>query len=546
MMSEDVQSRPQGHKRFWLVLALAATLLTVLILPPLVSVSRYKSQITHLMATTLGRPVRLSLVEMRLLPRPGFVLTDLTVDEDPTYGVEPILHANTVTVSIRLFSLWRGRLEIDKISVDEASLNLVRTPEGRWNLDSLFRTAAAKAQPAAGGQNSQKNVKLPYLEATSSRINFKDGIEKLPFSLMDTDLSFWQETPGEWRIRLRGQPARTDVSLNMADTGEVHLDASLRNAPQLRDMPLHLDLDWQDAQLGQLNRLLLGTDSGWRGDLRGELHLDGTAEVAHIKARLRANGVHRAEFAPVAPLDFDANCGFLYHFSTRSVESLLCESPLGDGRIRFSGDLPGDGHAPKLSVELDRIPAQAALDALRTVRSDFGPGLEAKGAISGKIAYAEIVPESIAPEPLAVNSRLGKMHPAKSPAPKTAPKAALGPLSGSLLVDGFQLSGNGLSEPILIPKLLLEPAATLPDAPAAPSALAATLSFSRWRQCAAHHHLAAGALWLSARCARLAFDGAGQGTGSRSRSLECHPARFPGRRSNDGGFNRSRTLDFSR
>jgi uncharacterized protein involved in outer membrane biogenesis len=209
-------------------------ILAVLLVPPLVSMSRYKSRITKLMSVSLGRPVRLSSVEFRLFPTPGFVLTDLTVQEDPAYGAEPVLHANTVTASIRLLSLWRGRLEISSVSVDEASLNVVRTPEGRWNLDPLFRTAAATAEPAAGGSAPGRNPRsmaLPYMEATNSRINFKNGTEKLPFSLVETDLSFWQERPGDWRIRLRGQPARTDVSLDPADTGLVRLEASVQRAP---------------------------------------------------------------------------------------------------------------------------------------------------------------------------------------------------------------------------------------------------------------------------------------------------------------------------
>jgi uncharacterized protein involved in outer membrane biogenesis len=108
------------HRRLWLVLAAFAVVLAVVILPPLVSISRYKSQITHLIAASLGRPVRLSSVNLRLLPRPGFELTNLTVEEDPAYGAEPILHANSVTASFRLLPLWRGRLEIGRISVDEA------------------------------------------------------------------------------------------------------------------------------------------------------------------------------------------------------------------------------------------------------------------------------------------------------------------------------------------------------------------------------------------------------------------------------------------
>ena len=285
-MTEDVQGRHRTRLRLWLGLAAIAAMMAIVIVPPLVSIGSYKSRITELMSASLGRPVRLSSVELRLFPAPGFVLTDLTVQEDPAYGAEPVLHANTVRASIRLLSLWRGRLEIGSISVDEASLNVVRTAEGRWNLDSLFSTAAARSQPEAGSaqaERSRRGRTLPYLEATNSRINFKRGAEKLPFSLVDTDLSFWQEQPGDWRIRLRGQPARTDLSLDLADTGLVRLEASAQRAPLLRQMPVHLDLEWREAQLGQLARLLIGSDPGWRGDLTGELHLDGTPDAARFR-----------------------------------------------------------------------------------------------------------------------------------------------------------------------------------------------------------------------------------------------------------------------
>src|SRR5580698_4327609 len=137
-MMEDARGYRRKRRRLWFALALLVVLLAIVVMPPMVSISRYKSRITQLISESLGRPVRMSSVELRLLPVPGFVLTDLTVDEDPAFGSEPLLHANTVTATIRLMSLWRGRLEISKISVDEASLNVVRTTEGRWNLDPFF------------------------------------------------------------------------------------------------------------------------------------------------------------------------------------------------------------------------------------------------------------------------------------------------------------------------------------------------------------------------------------------------------------------------
>jgi hypothetical protein len=455
-MMEEEQRRQKKRKRIWLAVSAVAVLLVVFIVPPFLSISRYKSRITSLMAESLGRPVRLSSVQLRLLPRPGFVFYDLVVDEDQAFGAEPLLHASSVTASIRLLSLWRGRLELSSVSVDEASLNLVRSRDGYWNLDSLLRTAATKADAAQ--DRATHAPPFPSIAATNSRVNFKNGVEKLPFSLVDTDLSVSQSEPGVWHLRLRGQPVRTDVSLAQADTGIVELSVVAHKTPDIHQMPIRLDLNWHDAQLGQLTRLATGSDAGWRGFLRGEVHLEGTAESATVKTRLRATDVHRAEFAPVVPMDFDANCGLVYHYSARSLENLVCDSPLGNGHIRLTGDLPGKTGQQHLSVELDKIPVAAGLDALRTVRSGVDPDLAATGTASGKIVYDE----SPAPAP-ASNAKAVRSHAAKTP-------PAEGPLSGSFTLENFKLSGGGISRPIQVPKVVFAPA---PVAQGQPSALVA-------------------------------------------------------------------------
>jgi hypothetical protein len=452
-----------GRIRRWLRIALAtiAILVLVLVVPPLISVSRFKTQITQLIAQSLGRPVRLSSVQAQLLPWPGFEISDLSVAEDPAYGAEPVLHASKVTASIRLLALFSGRVEIGKISVNEASLNLVRAGPGRWNLDSILRTAAAQTESSSG---AHRPAPLPYLEAANSRINFKNGAEKLPFSLVNADLSLWQDSPGEWRIRLRGQPARTDVSLYLEETGVVHVEASMRRTPALRQMPLHLDVDWQEAQLGQLARLITGSDPGWRGDLTGELHLDGTPDAAQIAMRLRATGVHRAEFTPAAPLDFDARCNLIYHYAEQSVENMDCDSPLGEGRVHVTGEKPGEYAPPRFSVELDRIPVAAGLDALRTLRSGLAPDLEAKGTVSGKIVYNTSAQTNAAPaKPISI-AELKKKHAATFGAEQA------GPLNGSFTVEGLILSGDGLGRPLQAPKFTLEPVSIVSVPPPSSSA----------------------------------------------------------------------------
>ena len=454
-MVDHQLGRSRWRKAILPILILVAILLLLFVVPPLVSISQYKSQITRLISKSLGRPVRLSSVELRMFPWPGFEINNLSVAEDPAYGAEPVLHANTVRASIRLQSLWRGRLEIGTISVDEASLNVVHNGPGKWNLDPLFRTAVANA--GSGAPGSRRAIPLPYLEATNSRINFKQGAEKLPFSLVNAEFELWQERPGDWRVRLRGQPARTDLSLYQEDTGVVRLEASMQHAPSLRQMPVRLDLDWRDAQLGQLSRLVFGSDPGWRGDLTGNLHLEGTAESAQVTTRLRAGGVHRAEFAPVDALDFDARCNLVYHYASRSFEKLACNSPLGDGSIRITGDRQAAGAEPQLTAELNHVPLAAGLGLLRTVRSALAPDLQAAGTVSGKIAYDATVP---VPSPVVKTPRSKHARPVEE---------ETGPLTGSLNVEGLTLTGGGLAQPIQAPKIVLSPTQLQSNDPQSPA-----------------------------------------------------------------------------
>src|SRR5208283_740624 len=108
----------------------------------------YRKRVTDDLSRALGRGVAVSNIELKLLPRPGLVLSNFVVAEDPGYGAEPMLRAGTVTAYIRLTSLWRGRLEIGTLDLDNPSLNLVRRSDGHWNLEELVeRTSQGASAP---------------------------------------------------------------------------------------------------------------------------------------------------------------------------------------------------------------------------------------------------------------------------------------------------------------------------------------------------------------------------------------------------------------
>ena len=440
----------------WLALALVLLLGLALMLPSLVSIGRYQRTVTGVMARSLGRPVRLSQVEWRLLPSPAFVLHDLTVSENPDFGQEPILFARTVVASVDLLSLWGGHPVFSRISVDEASLNLVRSDQGRWNLETFLAGPAQKT--LTGAAQGSAPVQLPYLEATNTRVNLKHGLRKSPFSIVNADLSFWQDGPRQWRIRLRGQPVRTDIDLSSeadAGTGELRMEGSLDAATQLRQMPLHLQLEWRDAQLGQLTRLILGTDSGWRGNLTADVEVSGTSDAAKTRARLRATAVHRAEFQPDSPLDLDSNCSFLYQHSINAFHNVTCDTQVADGHLLVKAELPGPGAEPEAEFQADKIPLQAALDLLRTVRNDFAPGVAARGQINGMLKFAS-PPNPPAAFKSAQARNAARSRPSIHAAAKMRP-ASSAALTGSLSIDHAELRGGGFDNPLTLPTLLFVP-----------------------------------------------------------------------------------------
>ncbi len=322
------------------------------------------------------------------------------------------------------------------------------------------------AQPAltgVGGSPSRSagapvlgtSAHFPYLEATDSRVNLKNGVEKSPFSLVSADLSLWQDEPGKWRVRLRGQPVRTDMELSQGDTGEVRMEASLQSTAELREMPLKVQMEWRDAQLGQLSRLLLGSDAGWRGDVTADIDVQGTPESAQTRARLRATGVRREEFSPETPMDFDANCNFRYQHSQNALHQLGCDTAIGGGRLHLKAELPGSAGEPEATLEVQQVPLQAGLDMLRTVRSGFAPGISLEGSANGSLSYSELVAEQVG---RAAKDARHRGHGRRSAGPAKGIDAAPTKLKGTITVDGGQLSGGELKEPLLLPKMVWTPA----------------------------------------------------------------------------------------
>jgi len=385
------ESRRRPEPRHWLPLIIVVVLAFAIVVPPLFNIERYQHRIAQNISRSIGRPAHFSHISLHLLPRPGFDLTDFTVDEDPAFGAEPILHSSSVSASVRLLSLWRGRLEIARISLDEPSLNLVRNAAGKWNFASIMTQASHTKIAPTGQLGPGRSLRFPYIEASNARINFKYGDEKQPFSFLNGDFSAWLENPDEWELRFAAEPTRTDLTQFTSNTGLVRIEGSMKRAPALGEVPLNLRADWTHVPLGQIGRLFGGDDTGWRGELNIRSRLTGTPDELVLKTALDVEDLHRVEFAPENTLSYSAKCTGSFVKAEEQLNDLACLMPVGNGQIAVKGTIAfptrfssATTEGSKLEVSLLNFPVSTGLDLLRITREKMGRDMTLNGDINGQ------------------------------------------------------------------------------------------------------------------------------------------------------------------
>jgi hypothetical protein len=298
------QRRRRRRRAVW-VLAVVLVLVTLVITPPLINVNRLRLRIASKMSESLGRPVHLDSVTLNVLPVPGFTLQNLVVSEDPAFGSEPVLRADSVRATLRASSLWR-HVEFATIRFDQPSVNLVRRADGRWNFESILLHAAQEDAAPTAQTKAGPAPRFPYIEATGARLNVKLGDEKMPVALTDADFALWLPSPQQWRVRIEARPARTDT--NVSDTGILNIEATLQKAARLSDVPIEMTAEWKRAPLGEATRLLTGSDAGWRGSVDATASLHGTLGDAVLAGNLKLGSLRRAEFVPEKLLDVSVEC----------------------------------------------------------------------------------------------------------------------------------------------------------------------------------------------------------------------------------------------
>jgi hypothetical protein len=260
--------------------------------------TRLQRQLTARLEAAFGRPVEVGGYDLSIWGGPVLNARSVVVAEDPRFGEEYFLRAESMSVRLRWQSLLRGRIELGTLSLTRPSLNLVRNSRGDWNLaEWLPRPAQSPAMPMSVGPSFPNSpVRFRRIEVSGGRINFKQGDDKLPLAFVDVSGTVSTDQPGRWRIDLEATPWRGAVVLQQA--GTIHFSGDVGGTSS-RLRPAILDVSWTDASLSDMLRLARSDDKGVRGSAALSLNArthdqdDGWT----IQARAALSQIHRWDLA---------------------------------------------------------------------------------------------------------------------------------------------------------------------------------------------------------------------------------------------------------
>ena len=343
---------------------------------PYINAGQYGERLRGSIERALGRRVEFRGKVQFSLFSGGFTVEEVFIDEDPSIGVEPIAHMESIVVRPALWPLLGGRFEIASIRLEGATVNLTKSGPaeewGRWNFASLINRSVMHTTPA--------------LHVRNGRINFRFGDLKTVFYLLDTDLDITPpSSPGRgWLLDVTAKAARTDRPAQAL--GAFELSGRWYVEPERVD----LNLDVDRAGLEEITALFEGQTGGIHGAITSHLHLAGPINRIGIVGRMKIEDVYRWDLMPSGsqswPLDIRGRLDLVSQsVELQSASAANVPLPLW---VRFRAtDYLSQPHWA-VAVNWNRFPIAPLLQLAQYMGARLPGGVQLGGWIDGAIGYS--------------------------------------------------------------------------------------------------------------------------------------------------------------
>jgi hypothetical protein len=257
---------------------------TVAVAAALIPSDRVARAVAARAEATLGQPVRIAEVGLRILPLPGVRLSGLAVGDST-----PLARVDAVELRARILPLFRGQVVIDRLTLDRPRVLLEVDSAGNLNLP----IARSDTPGPSGGRDVA--FAISGIEVSDGRIGYRDTRDGTIVRL-----DGWRQS-----LRLAGSVRAGEIE-TVSLTGEVGFDAVDARLPDVvlpvRGLRLRVDHDATlDRAADRLDvRALEVTLNGI--SLRGSGSIQGVSSPERIaELDLAAEGLEAAELLAWVP-----------------------------------------------------------------------------------------------------------------------------------------------------------------------------------------------------------------------------------------------------
>lgn len=350
---------------------IAATLLVVAlgIAAPYLEADRFRPGIQRALERGLGRRVEVGRVHFTLLSGPGFTLDNVVIYDDPRAGIEPFAYVGTLDARIAVGSLFSRKLAFSSLHLNDASINLVKTADGPWNLQFLAR-----------GDSSA----VPSIKMRGGRVNFKFGDIKSVFYFNDADLDVApsQDSVG---FRFSGAPSRTDRSAQ--NFGHFFVRGISRYAAG--EPRLEMKIEVERTPVDEITRVLDRGGFGVHGIVALEAQVDGPPSHLQVAGRLQIDDVHRWDLLPQRGGGWQFGYAGLLDLRGETLE-LHSTADAPNPTLEFRVEARDLLASPQWGVnaQMKLMPVATVLEVVRHMSGTLPERLAATGSMSGGVRYS--------------------------------------------------------------------------------------------------------------------------------------------------------------
>jgi uncharacterized protein involved in outer membrane biogenesis len=205
-------------------------IVTVLLLPFLVDLNRYKDQYQPMIEEALNRKIILNDLRLTVIPRIGVRIAGFTVMDDPTFSKTPFASLDSLDIGVKFIPLLTGRVEVEEIVLKEPIISVIKNQHGILNVSTLGKSGpssplespkeAPPAPPAEGGPlRALAMLAVDRVALDHGRLTYHDQSTRTPADYTVEDLNVLLQ------------------SVRLGDMPRLHVDAVV----QPYNMPLKID-----------------------------------------------------------------------------------------------------------------------------------------------------------------------------------------------------------------------------------------------------------------------------------------------------------------